>query len=104
MRFVRAFGGEYMAAWNEEHGEDVSAEDEPTPPPPPPGQFFRPWGVAVVRGLLVVSELARLQVLTPKGVPLQVLTLGTLASLCANEERVWVTNVSSHQVHALKIS
>ena len=56
MRFARAFGGKGDA----------------------PGQFDGPCGVAVVRGLVVVSESdnERVQVLTPKGVPLQV-TMGT---------------------------
>jgi hypothetical protein len=69
MRFARAFGGEGDA----------------------PGQLNHPWGVAVVRGLLVVAEYTgeRLQVLTPKGVPLQVLTLAdSLAGIYAGEERV----------------
>ena len=51
------------------------------------------WGLAVVRGLLVVSEFTgrRLQVLSPKGVPLQVLNFdGKLAGVTANEQRVWV--------------
>ena len=83
MRFARAFGGEGDA----------------------PGQFEVPECVTVVRGLLVVSEPMRLQVLTPKGVPLQVITLGTdLRGLCADEQRVWVAGVFSHQVHALKIA
>ena len=70
-----------------------------------PGQFEQnPQGVAVVRGLLVVSEAKRLQVLTPKGVPLQVLTLGhNLGGLCADEERVWVAD-EAHRVHVLKWS
>ena len=83
MRFVRAFGGEGNA----------------------PGQFTRPHGVAVVRGLLVVSEERRLQVLTPKGVPLQVLTLGAhLTGNCADEEHVWVAEDGVHAVHVLKWS
>jgi hypothetical protein len=70
MRFARAFGGKGDA----------------------PGQFKGPLGVACVRGLLVVSEPKQLQVLTPKGVPLQVLTGSCLGGLCADEqrERVWV--------------
>ena len=84
MRFARAFGGEGDA----------------------PGQFSRPWGVAVVRGLLVVSEFygKRLQVLTPKGVPLQVLTLGeNLRALSVHEQRLWAVDVRA-RVHALKVS
>ena len=98
MRFARAFGGEYMAA----RDEDVAYEDVS----PPPGQFFAPWGIAVVRGLLVVSEGGgkRLQVLTPKGVPLQVLPFGSwLRGLCADEQRVWVADSGENRVHALKI-
>ena len=80
MRFARAFGGQGDA----------------------PGQFVSPFGVAVVRGLLVVSEEKRLQVLTPKGVPLQVLTLGGgLCGLCADEQRVWVADRHADQVRAL---
>ena len=83
MRFVRTFGGKGDA----------------------PGQFDHPRGVAVVRGLLVVSEEKRLQVLTPKGVPLQVLTLGeVLCRLCADGERLWVADDYVHQVHVLKWS
>ena len=79
MRFARAFGGEGEA----------------------PGHFAFPQGVTVVRGLLVVSEARRLQVLTPKGVPLQVLTLGErVRGMCANEERVWVAD--KNQVLELK--
>jgi len=81
MRFARAFGGK---------GDT-------------PGQFVRPQGVAVVRGLLVVSEKTRLQVLTPKGVPLQVLTLGSgLRGLCADEERLWVADDGAHRVHVFR--
>ena len=83
MRFARAFGGNGDA----------------------PGQFAWPWGLAVVRGLVVVSENERLQVLTPKGVPLQVLKVGgVLRGMCADVERVWVTDVQKHQVHALELN
>ena len=71
-----------------------------------PGQFEGPGSVAVVRGLIVVSEEKRLQVLTPKGVPLQVLTVGAdadLAGISANEECVWVTDVAMCRVHVLKV-
>jgi hypothetical protein len=99
MRFARAFGGRGDA----------------------PGQFTHVWGVAVVRGLLVVSEIGRLQVLTPQGVPLQVLTLGDVRpsiymawraraaalvrGLCADEQRghVHVTGLDQGTVHALKL-
>ena len=86
MRFARAFGSEGHA----------------------PGQFKYPWGLAAVRGLIVVSEHGGtcVQVLTPKGVPLQVLKLGTgLRGLCADEQRnrVWVTNVYEHRVLALTL-
>ena len=80
MRFARAFGGRGDA----------------------PGQFVNPCGVAVVRGLLVVLDGERLQVLTPEGVPLQVLTIGqNLGGLCADEQRVWVADGNA-QVHVLK--
>ncbi len=104
MRFARAFGGEYMATVDDPDDGDIQ--------PPPPGQFKEPFGVAVVRGLLVVSEEKsnRLQVLTPKGVPLQVLTLGEagrygegLRGLCADEQRVWVTDTKAELVHVLKV-
>ena len=85
MRFARAFGGKGDA----------------------PGQFSRHVPaprVAVVRGLLVVSEEKRLQVLTPKGVPLQVLKLGeVLRGLCADEQRVWVADFAESRVHALAL-
>jgi hypothetical protein len=86
MRFARAFGGVGDA----------------------PGQFkLRPWGLAVVRGgLLVVSEDARLQVLTPHGVPLQVLSLGEgrrPRGVCVTDAHVWTTDQGDHRVHAFKI-
>ena len=82
MRFARAFGG-YGGA---------------------PGQFTNPCGVTVVRGLLVVSERNRLQVLTPKGVPLQVLTLGEgLRGMCVDEQRVWVVDCMMDGVQALQV-
>ena len=82
MRFARAFGGKGDA----------------------PGQFKYPWGVAIVRGLLVVSEQKRLQVLTPKGVPLQVLKLGMdLQRMCADEQRVWVADYRENKIHVLSI-
>jgi hypothetical protein len=94
MRFARAFGGEGAA----------------------PGQFEGPWGVAVVRGLLVVSDFSscrasrrvgRLQVLTTQGVPLQaLLTFGEscFRGLCAHEQRMWASagHTTGH-VRALKI-
>ena len=47
----------------------------------------------------------RLQVLTPKGVPLQVLKLGVvLRGMCADEQRVWVADFDTARVHALKIA
>ncbi len=97
MRFVRAFGGQGGAP-----GQYIRRA---------PGQFNWPSGVAVVRGLLVVSDRdgngdgKRLQVLTPKGVPLQVLTLGTsLRRLCADEQRVWVADYGLDVVHVLKVA
>ncbi len=81
MRFARAFGGQGVS----------------------PGQFKTPWGMAVVRGLLVVWDAIRLQVLTPKGVPLQVLTLGmSLNGICAEEQRVWVAD-GDHLVRVMKV-
>ena len=78
MRFARAFGGD---------GDVAFSGDASTP-----GQFDGPAGVAVVRGLLVVADARGLQVLTQRGVPLQVLSLGGgLLGLCTNEQRLWVT-------------
>ena len=83
MRFARAFGGKGDA----------------------PGQFDYPMGVAVMRGLLVVLESTRLQVLTPKGVPLQVIAMGTgLRGLCADEQRVWVADRETNQVRVLALA
>ena len=84
MRFARAFGG---------YGDA-------------PGQFTRPQGVAIVRGMLVVSEEKRLQVLTSKGTPLQVIALGDkLRRTSADEKYVWVADAtrdgSLQQVHCL---
>ena len=81
MRFARAFGSEGDA----------------------PGQFEHPQGVAVVRGLLVVSEQRRVQVLTPKGVPLQVLELGGgLRRMCADEQRLLVADCNENKIHVLR--
>ena len=82
MRFARAFGGDGDA----------------------PGQFEVPYGVTVVNGLVIVSEEKRLQVLTPKGVPLQVLTLGEgLRGMCVDEQRVWVVDCMMDGVQALQV-
>lgn len=109
MRFERAFGSKGRRA----------------------GQFNRPCGIAATRGLLVVSEETRLQVLTLMGLPLQVITrasLGSvrpgksldsggwrhidsdmdvlrigdgLAGLCADGERVWVADSLRSEIHVL---
>jgi DNA-binding beta-propeller fold protein YncE len=85
MRFARAFGGLGEA----------------------PGQFNCPSGVAIIRGLLVVSSQSktgagRLQVLTPKGTPLQVLALGSrLKGMCADDQRLWVADAGDNRVHVL---
>ena len=84
MRFARAFGGFGDA----------------------PGKFFYLWGVAVVRGLLVVSEATRLQVLTPKGVPLQVLKFGYYSSLRgigANNKHLWVADGGLYKIYAIAL-
>ena len=84
MRFVRAFGGWGVA----------------------PGQFKYPWGIAVVRGLLVVAEDSghRVQVLSLKGVPLQVVPLGgVLIGVCSDERQVWVADRVLNQLHVLKL-
>lgn len=60
-----------------------------------PGQFKAPKDIAVVHGLLVVTESwgKRLQVLSPKGVPLQVLPFGGCPDgVCVDRERVWVAD------------
>ena len=95
MRFACAFGGEGDA----------------------PGQFKDPFGVAVLRGLLVVSEgdgrweaaagAVPADVLTPKGVPLQVLAIfysGAVRGLCASEQRVWVVAPHVQGVHVLTLT
>ena len=83
MRFQRAFGGRGVV----------------------PGKFEGPWGVAALRGLVIVAEFQgqRVQLLTPRGVPLQVLpSLGLrLTGVCCNDERVWVTDFGAHVVHVL---
>jgi len=60
-----------------------------------PGCFREPIGVAFVRDMLVVSEGAgrRVQVLTPEGVPLQVLPFDDdLSGISARDGRVWVAS------------
>jgi hypothetical protein len=81
-----------------------------------PGKFNRPVGIAAVRGSLVVSENegdGRVQVLSPAGVPLQVLSLvpGSWAvearsgptGVCASEDRVCVADAEASGVHVLKV-
>ena len=62
-----------------------------------PGQFRDPRGITVVRGLPVVSDDDRVQVLSPTGAPLQVLTFpeSLLAGLCTDQERVWVMTATT---------
>jgi len=75
-----------------------------------PGRFKEPRGLAIVRGLLVVSEAQgrRVQVLTLEGVPLQVLSLDSsglgLRGLCvATDGRVWVVDKEASKVHVLEV-
>ena len=98
MSFVRAFGSEGTAPGQFGKSFGIGPGDTP-------GRFYGPCGATVVRGLLVVSEEKRLQVLTPKGVPLQVLKLQAssfLYGLCADEERVWVADRGAHRVYTIK--
>ena len=86
MRFARALGGKGAARLG--------------------GQFEFPTSIAVARGMLVVSEWSgeRLQVLTPKGVPLQVLTLHTcLNGVCSDDQRVWTAASQTSTVQVLKV-
>ena len=59
-----------------------------------PGQFKRPWGVCILRGLLLVTQQGRksVQVMTRNGVPLQVLYLTSHpVGICASlDGHVWV--------------
>ncbi len=69
-------------------------------------RFLEPWGVAFLRGLLVVSERVgkRVQVLTPGGVPLQVVRLEWMPwGLCASGERLLVTDYDAGKVHAMAV-
>ena len=66
-----------------------------------PGQFNLPAGIAIFRDMVVVSELAgkRVQLLTQRGVPLQVVNFGTsVGGLCADAERVLVAEYSGFQI------
>jgi DNA-binding beta-propeller fold protein YncE len=91
MCFARAFGGDGFGRRGAGEGKA-------------PGQFTNPWDVAAVRGLLVVSDETRLQVLTPKGVPLQVLAhTSSCSGICADAQRVWVTDSYRNRVIVLKI-
>ena len=68
-----------------------------------PGQFTAPCGVAIVRGLLLVSESDRLQVLTLAGAPLQVLAFGEmLGGIGVHNDLVLVADFGACQVHVLK--
>jgi hypothetical protein len=73
-----------------------------------PGCFEAPWGVAVFRGLLVVSEAGgnRVQVLSLDGLPLQVLQLDSgPTGLAVGEDRgehwLWVVGRHHNKVHVL---
>lgn len=92
MRFARAFGGELPR----EFGIEARA-------------FNFPEGVAVVRGLLVVSKYGSVRVLTREGVPLQEVQFPgarpppDLAGLCVVNERVWVADKWAATLRALKV-
>ena len=52
------------------------------------------------------NDNSRLQVLTPKGVLLQMLNFGTvsLRGVCADEQRVWVVDALRDRVSVLKVN
>ena len=63
--------------------------------------------VQVSRGLVLVAERRRVQVLTPEGVPHQVLTppgCGSLHGLCAHGARVLVADAEARLLHELELS
>ena len=79
-----------------------------------PGIFHLPQDVKAARGLLLVAEARRVQVLTPAGVPQQVITppgCGSLLGLCISlisdgqsTARVLVADSEVRQVHEFELS
>lgn len=73
-----------------------------------PGQFHEPLGISIREEKVFVCEGigARLQVLTPDGVPLLVLpspTGGRLVGCCWHEARLYVSEVEAHRLHMFRI-
>ena len=79
-----------------------------------PGTFHLPQDVKVARELLIVAEARRVQVLTPEGVPQQVITpsgCGSLLGLCISPisdgqrtARVLVADSERREVHEFELS
>ena len=78
-----------------------------------PGTFHLPQDVKVARELLIVAEARRVQVLTPAGVPQQVISdgCGSLLGLCISPisdgqstARVLVADSEVRQVHEFELS
>ena len=79
-----------------------------------PGTFHLPQDVKAARGLLLVAEARRVQVLTPAGVPQQVITppgCGSPCGLCVSlvsdghsTARVLVADSEVRVVHEFELS
>ena len=71
-----------------------------------PGRFEFPRGLALVHGMLLVSETTRVQLLTLEGAPLQVLPLPgavALRGVCAGGANAYVADYEAHLIHVLHV-
>ena len=73
-----------------------------------PGRFVEPLGITVREDKVFVCEGigARLQVLSPDGVPLLVLpspTRGRLVGVAWFESRLYVSEIEAHRIHVFKV-
>lgn len=70
------------------------------------GELKSPFGAIIVRGMLVVSEATRVQVFTLDGVhrcAIDVPGADNLAGMCADDERIYVCDVSLGRIAVLRI-
>ena len=71
-----------------------------------PGRFEFPRGLAIVEGMLLVSETTRVQLLTLEGAPLQVLPLPgavALRGVCAGGANAYIADYEAHLIHVLHV-
>ena len=73
-----------------------------------PGQFYEPLGICIREEKVFVCEGigARLQVLSPDGMPLLILpapTGGRLVGCCWHDQRLYVSEIEAHRLHVFRI-